>query len=265
MVRNTIICTVALSLLFSAGLLASGDKNKTEISIKKSKIKLKSENDSLAYSFGLLLGSSLANDGLTAINDKVFIASMNEQFNKVEPVMTPEVAKEFLNKYFMAIQAKKENVNIEAGKKFLSENAKKDGIVVTESGLQYKILKKGEGNNAKLTDIVSVHYKGTLIDGTTFDSSYERGEPVEFPLNGVIKGWQEGLQLMNPGSKYMLFIPSELGYGDQRMQGSPIAPNSVLIFEVELLSAKAQENTSEGSAIEDVKTETIDSVETELK
>lgn len=122
-----------------------------------------------------------------------------------------------------------------AGQAFLAQNAQEPGVMTTASGLQYKVITEGSGARPTATDTVTVHYRGTLIDGTEFDSSYSRGEPISFPLNGVIAGWTEGLQLMTVGSKYMLYIPSELGYGAQGA-GAAIPPNSTLIFEVELLA-----------------------------
>jgi FKBP-type peptidyl-prolyl cis-trans isomerase FkpA len=126
----------------------------------------------------------------------------------------------------------------EKGEKFLKENATKEGVKTTSSGLQYKVLKEGEGKQPKATDTVQVHYKGTLIDGTEFDSSYKRGEPIAFPLNRVIPGWTEGVQLMKEGSKYQFFIPSNLAYGERGTPGGPIGPNETLIFEVELLKVQ---------------------------
>ena len=127
--------------------------------------------------------------------------------------------------------------DLEKGEAFLKENAKKDGVKTTASGLQYKVLKEGDGKSPKATDTVKVHYKGTLIDGKEFDSSYKRGEPIEFPLNGVIPGWTEGVQLMKEGAKYQFTIPSKLAYGE-RGAGGAIPPNATLIFEVELLKVK---------------------------
>jgi FKBP-type peptidyl-prolyl cis-trans isomerase len=138
------------------------------------------------------------------------------------------------------VQAQGENPMIENMKKgatFLAENKKKDGVKVTESGLQYKVLEEGTGKTPKATDTVKVHYRGTTINGREFDSSYRRGEPIEFPLNGVIKGWTEGLQLMKEGSKYELYIPSNLAYGS-RGAGGAIGPNETLIFQVELIEVK---------------------------
>ena len=128
--------------------------------------------------------------------------------------------------------------DLEKGEAFLKENAKKEGVKTTASGLQYKVLKEGEGKSPKATDTVKVHYKGTLIDGTEFDSSYKRGEPIEFPLNGVIPGWTEGVQLMKEGAKYQFTIPSKLGYGVRGTPGGPIPSNATLIFEVELIQVK---------------------------
>ena len=135
-------------------------------------------------------------------------------------------------------KAKAEAVKVES-KKFLEENAKKEGVKTTESGLQYTVIKEGEGAKPKATDTVKVHYKGTLVDGTEFDSSYKRGEPISFPLNGVIKGWTEGLQLMPVGSTYRFFIPSDLGYGD-RGAGADIPGGAALIFDVELIEINPQ-------------------------
>ena len=123
----------------------------------------------------------------------------------------------------------------EKGEEFLKENAKKEGVKTTASGLQYKVIKEGEGKSPKATDTVSVHYRGTLLDGTEFDSSYKRNEPTQFPLNRVIKGWTEGVQLMKEGAKYQFFIPSQLAYGERGTPGGPIGPNETLIFDIELL------------------------------
>lgn len=126
---------------------------------------------------------------------------------------------------------------MERGEKFLKENASKDGVKTLPSGLQYKVMTEGAGKMPKVTDVVSVHYKGTLLDGKEFDSSYKRNEPAEFPVNGVIKGWTEALQLMKEGSKWTLYIPAQLAYG-ARGAGADIGPNETLTFEVELLKVK---------------------------
>lgn len=127
---------------------------------------------------------------------------------------------------------------LQRGERFLEENAKKDGVKTTASGLQYKVLKEGEGKGPQATDTVVVHYRGTLLDGSEFDSSYKRGEPAEFPLNRVIKGWTEGVQLMKEGAKYQFFIKPQLAYGERGTPGGPIGPNETLIFEVELIKVR---------------------------
>jgi FKBP-type peptidyl-prolyl cis-trans isomerase len=136
---------------------------------------------------------------------------------------------------------KKAAANLAEGKAYLAANARKDGVKTTDSGLQYKVIEKGEGETPAATDEVTVHYEGTLIDGTVFDSSYKRGEPVTFPLNGVIPGWTEGVQLMKPGAKYEFAIPSDLAYGLTPRPGSPIGPNETLLFTVELIEVKEGE------------------------
>ena len=128
--------------------------------------------------------------------------------------------------------------DLEKGEAFLKENAKKDGVKATASGLQYKVLKEGEGKSPKATDTVKVNYEGKLIDGKVFDSSYKRGEPIEFPLNGVIPGWTEGVQLMKEGATYEFTIPYKLAYGERGTPGGPIPPNATLIFKVELIQVK---------------------------
>lgn len=195
---------------------------------------LKTALDSIAYSIGLSVAGSLKAQGLANINTNVLSRAINETLKGTKTALSPEQANQYIGEYFQKQASVKGDANRQAGMKFLEENKKRATVTTTASGLQYEVLKMGEGPKPADTSRVKTHYHGTLIDGTVFDSSVERGEPVEFPVNGVIKGWQEALQLMPVGSKFRLFIPSDIAYGD-RAAGSAIGPNSTLIFDVELL------------------------------
>ncbi|RVU84317.1 FKBP-type peptidyl-prolyl cis-trans isomerase [Leucothrix sargassi] len=162
------------------------------------------------------------------MNDKKQSLSEEDKRNTITEIRKISMEKQ------AKVAAEKSAANLKAGKEYLAENAKKEGVVVTDSGLQYKEIKSGDGEKPKSTDRVKVHYKGTLIDGTEFDSSYKRGQPATFPVTGVIKGWIEALQLMNVGDKFQLTIPSDLAYG-KRGSGANIGPDATLLFDVELL------------------------------
>jgi len=206
---------------------------------QKQKPVIKTELDSVSYSMGLAIGNSIKTAGLTEINDKLFVQAMTDVLSGKETIIKTDQTQQILNNYFMKLQAKKSAEGKELGKKFLEENKKKEGVVTLPSGLQYKVLKEGQGAIPTLEDKVTCHYHGTLISGKVFDSSVDRGQPVQFAVKGVIVGWTEALQLMKVGSKWQLFIPSELAYGEQNIPG--IDPNSVLIFEVELISIDKEE------------------------
>jgi FKBP-type peptidyl-prolyl cis-trans isomerase FklB len=223
-------------ILFSLVCLSTGifaQKNKP--------IQLKNELDSVSYSLGSVIGQSMKSAGITQLNETLFLQAMKDALSGKEALFNQQQVNSIMQNYMMKAQQAKAQKNLEEGKKFLAENSKKEGVVTLPSGLQYKILKEGEGQSPTINDQVTCHYRGTFIDGKVFDSSYDRGEPARFPVNGVIKGWTEALQLMKPGSKWMLYIPAELGYGDQNVPG--IEPNSVLIFEVELLSVEKGDNS----------------------
>lgn len=196
--------------------------------------KITNEIDSVSYSLGVNIGENIKaqfpdidlNNFETAIKDVLD--------NKKEPKISGADAQKLIQDFFKKQQAKASESVIEEGKKFLLDNAKRNEVTTLESGLQYEILKTGEGPKPSLNDQVTTHYHGTLIDGTVFDSSVDRGEPATFPVSGVIKGWTEALQLMSVGSKWKLFVPYDLAYGE-RGAGPKIGPFTTLIFEVELI------------------------------
>ena len=190
--------------------------------------------DKFSYAIGLGIGQNLLSMGAQGINVEDFAQAIADVLNGKETAISHNEAREIVNKYFMELEAKMNAENIEKGKAFLEENAKKEGVTTLPSGLQYQVITEGNGKKPSATDKVKCHYEGTLIDGTLFDSSIKRGQPAVFGVNQVIKGWVEALQLMSEGSKWRLFIPSELGYGAQQA-GEMIPPHSTLIFEVELI------------------------------
>ena len=190
--------------------------------------------DKFSYSIGLGIGQNLSSMGIGNLAVDDFAQAIKDVLEGNQTAISHNEAREIVNKYFEELEAKMGAVAIEQGQAFLEENKKGPGVVVLPSGLQYEIIKEGTGKKPKATDQVRCHYEGTLIDGTLFDSSIQRGEPAVFGVNQVIPGWVEALQLMPEGSKWKLYIPSELGYG-ARGAGEMIPPHSTLIFEVELL------------------------------
>jgi FKBP-type peptidyl-prolyl cis-trans isomerase FklB len=196
---------------------------------------LKDLKDKASYSIGMNIGMNFKKQNVE-LNPDALLAGVKDAMSGKKPALTEAEAREVMNTWSKELAEKQKAMadkNEGEGKKFLEDNKKKDGVKTTASGLQYKVLKEGTGPQPKASDTVTVDYRGTLINGTEFDSSYKRGQPATFPLNGVIKGWTEGLQLMKTGAKYQFFIPSDLAYG-QRAMGPDIAPNSTLVFEVEL-------------------------------
>ena len=196
--------------------------------------KITNEIDSVSYSLGVNIGENIKSQ-FPDIDLKNFELAIKDVLDdKKEPKITAANAQKVIQDFFKKQQAKASGSIIEEGEKFLEDNKKRNNVITLESGLQYEILKSGEGPKPSLEDQVTTHYHGTLIDGTVFDSSVERGQPATFPVGGVIKGWTEALQLMSVGSKWKLFVPYNLAYGE-RGAGPQIGPYTTLIFEVELI------------------------------
>ena len=245
--RSILILVAAITLFVSSCQQAGEQKTKPAENKEITKADLKTEDDNISYSLGFSMGSRFIRDGLD-INLEIFQEGVKDGFTGSKQILNEEEVQKTMMALQQKMMAKRQaehmkemeerknlgEANKEKGEKFLEENKAKEGVITLESGLQYKILKKGTGASPKATDTVKCHYKGTTIDGEEFDSSYKRGEPATFALNKVIKGWTEGLQLMKEGGKWEFFIPPELAYGAMG-SGPQIGPNEVLIFEVELL------------------------------
>lgn len=235
MLRNKNLLTLALLagcvIITAVGAQEEGPMPGTE---------LKTLKDQVSYAIGQNIGSGMAKDELD-LNPDLVAQGIKDALLKAEPLLSQDQCDEAIDKFQKQMQevAQKKAAaagekNVADGKAFLEKNATAEGVTVTKSGLQYKKLVSGKGKTPKAADKVKVHYEGKLINGEIFDSSKERGEPIVFPVNGVIKGWTEALQLMKEGDKWMLYIPSEIAYG-KRGAGGAIGPDAVLVFEVELL------------------------------
>lgn len=232
---------VVLALVFAGSVNAQKAKKS-----KKSKKDKQTEevqemglnmNDTLtevSYALGMNIVTNLKQQGLDTINEAAFAQGVKEALSGDSTLLTDEQANQVLQMYFGKLQEEKTKMASKEGEAFLANNAKREGVTVTASGLQYEVLTAGEGAKPLATDQVTVHYKGTLIDGKQFDSSYDRGQPATFGLNQVIPGWTEGVQLMSVGAKYRFFIPYNLAYGEKGA-GGDIPPYSALIFDVELV------------------------------
>ena len=204
---------------------------------------LKTQKERISYVVGLEMANNLKKN-MIDLDVETLVRGVKDALSGAKPLMTEQERKETIVALQNELQAKQQELtkaiaekNKKEGEDFLAENKKKQGVITMPSGLQYKILADGKGKSPKATDAVSVNYRGMLVDGTEFDSSYKRGQPETFVVNRIIPGWTEALQLMKPGSKWQLFIPPDLAYGE-RGTGGPIGPNAVLIFEVELISIK---------------------------
>lgn len=226
----------ALALLT---LVATAAEEKKEES-KANPVDLSTEVQKVSYTIGTQIGKSLKGDKID-IDMDAFVRGIEDARNDKEMALTQAEMSEVMNSFRqkMMERVQKERAaaaekNTAEGEKFLAENAKKEGVKTLPSGLQYEVIKAGQGASPKATDTVRTHYRGTLLDGTEFDSSYARNEPAEFPVNGVIPGWTEALQLMHVGDKWKIFVPANLAYGE-RGAGQDIPPNATLIFDIELL------------------------------
>jgi len=198
---------------------------------------LKSRGDSVAYAFGASIAKDLKRTGIEAVNATVLAQAITDVFAGKEVPFDENAERELIMEAITAAREKMDAQQKQQADAFMESNKAKPGVITTESGIQYEVIREGAGEKPTLTDTVTVHYKGQLSDGRVFDSSYDRGEPATFTLDRVIEGWQEGLQLMPEGAQYRIYIPYELGYGE-RGAGQDIPPYSPLVFEVELISVK---------------------------
>lgn len=254
--KKTVLILAAIALVFvSADAKEKKNKKSKDASMPISSVTVfNNGTDSMSYALGLNVGTDFAKN-IKAIpggksNVDLLIKGFTTAMKGDSALMTAEFATEYFRNYIAVAQTKDADEKKSAGVKFLAENKTKAGVTTTESGLQYQVLVPAEGLKPKATDSVKVHYQGYLLDGTKFDSSVDRGEPIVFPLNQVIPGWTEGVQLMSVGSKYKFFVPYELGYGEKGA-GGVIPPFATLTFEVELLDIKPLVEVA--PVVEDVK------------
>jgi FKBP-type peptidyl-prolyl cis-trans isomerase len=232
--RRLVICSIVILILLPFLSLATDQDKDTPV-------QLNSFTEKISYVLGQEIGNSFKEAPLE-INFDIFMQGVNDSLKGRTSPLDEEETNQIKQEFSRQVQESRQKQraalskkNLEEGQAFLAENKNKEGVITTDSGLQYKVLVKGDGPKPAQNDRVTVHYSGTLLDGTEFDSSYKRGKPATFQVNGVIRGWTEALQLMNVGSKYRLYVPSDLAYG-QRGAGRKIGPNTMLMFDVELLS-----------------------------
>lgn len=230
------LCSLAVALLSACN---SEPRGSTDLS---------SQADSVSYSIGYLQGMGLAQEGIDDLSMNNYLAGLQKALDQEEAEIDQMAMQMVIQQYLsdkqvqQAVQqAEEAERNRAEGEEFLAENAQRDDVETTDSGLQYRVIEEGDGERPAADDVVEVHYTGTLLNGDEFDSSHSRGEPASFPLNGVISGWTEGVQLMSVGSTYEFFIPADLAYGDNPNPQSPIPPGATLIFEIELLDILDQE------------------------
>lgn len=237
------VILILLSIVLVTSVFAQKKSAKTNKPTDDQVLEFKTMMDSVSYTFGVNIGKSIQRDKIDISLDH-FFKGVKDQLNNLTILLSEQQMNGLLQEFQKVMMEKQQKMqkeladkNLKDAETFLSENKKKEGVITTASGLQYKIITKGSGKIPTAQDTVVAHYKGTLIDGTEFDNSFKRNEPATFPVTGVIKGWQEVLQLMPVGSKWEVYIPPQLAYGEQGA-GQVIPPNSALIFEIELISIK---------------------------
>lgn len=231
--RSLIVLIVLFLSVGSEGMAQKKKKNKKG-KAKTETLSLNTKLDSISYALGMGMAKNLKGSGVDSLSMVAFNGGINDVFKGDSTLIDQDEVQRILQDYFQNLASQEAVRNEKAGEAFLAKNKLRPEVKTTESGLQYEVVVQGEGPKPSASDMVTVHYEGQLLDGTIFDSSYERGQEIQFALNQVIPGWTEGLQLMSPGAKYILYIPSDLAYGE-RGAGSDIPPNSTLIFTVELL------------------------------
>jgi FKBP-type peptidyl-prolyl cis-trans isomerase FklB len=236
--RILIVCVVAFFPVLINAQAKTQTKTKTTAPAKVvAKPLLANGNDSLSYAIGMNVGTNLRMQGVDKINSTAFIQAMNDALAGKKLLLDDNAANMTIQEKLQEFMNKKVSVEKEKGRLFLEKNKKQPGVTELPNGIQYTIIKQGEGIKPRVQDTIKVHYRGTTIDGEIFDESYKRGEPIEFPLENLIEGWKQALVLMPVGSKWKIFLPSDYGYGDNG-QGPKIPGGATLIFELELLDVK---------------------------
>ena len=231
------VCTIAVVAMMNAeAQKKAAPVSKPVASLKMNPSPFKNSLDSFSYAAGMSVAESMQNAGVTNLNTQLVAKAMNDVFNKAKPLFSQDQSGMILQQKLQEFSKKKGSAQKQICQNFLDQNKKRPGVIALPNGLQYEVIKAGEANGAKpkVIDTVIVNYIGTLMDGTEFDNSKKRGQAATFPLNGVIKGWTEILQLMTKGAHWKVFIPGDLAYGEYPPQGTPIKPNDLLIFEITL-------------------------------
>jgi FKBP-type peptidyl-prolyl cis-trans isomerase FklB len=231
---RAVICSSLFSFMGYAMTASAQTTAGDAPSSAKATIHFKNDEEKVSYIIGHQIADSIKNDDLK-INKKMLIKSLEDGLDGKGSEIPQKDAQEFMQKYMALQQKVRGEKNLKEGEAFLEKNKKEPGVVALPSGLQYKVLVEGKGAKPKATDTVTVNYEGTLVDGKIFDSSYQRGQPVSFPVSGVIKGWVDALQMMPEGSTWMLYVPAHLAYGE-KSPSPAIGPNSTLVFKVNLVS-----------------------------